>query len=143
MIAPTHELTTKEAAALKGVTTAAISRAIREGRLPARAETQPGRARAIWRIRREDLTAWRSSNAPTTRVAAEAEAARRAAIIAATGSLATAEADAAHRAAVRAATGSLAGPGPTLADFLREKREDLEREEYHPYVAPEGLERAV
>jgi excisionase family DNA binding protein len=120
MIAPTHELTTKEAAALKGVTTAAISRAIREGRLPARAETQPGRARAIWRIRREDLSAWHT---PGTRTgaAAEAEVARRAAII--------------------AATGSLAGGTRTLADFLREKVQDLELEDYHPYDPNESAKR--
>lgn len=53
-----NEVTVNEAAHEKGVSKAAITRAIREGRLPARADIIPGRARAIWRIKVADLAAW-------------------------------------------------------------------------------------
>lgn len=117
MIAPTHELTTKEAAALKGVTTAAISRAIREGRLPARIESQPGRARATWRIQRSDVEDWNPASAKSVVERAAAG---------------DPEANAAYRKLVEESTGILAGGLWTLEDFLREKREDLALEEYHP-----------
>lgn len=113
-----NELTTTEAAALKGVTRAAVHLAIREGRLRARAQRKPGHARGTWLIRREDLSEWRPITDPRER-ARHAAAERRAAE----------DAEARRKAAARAAYGSTAHlGGPTLADFLREKHEETERD---------------
>jgi hypothetical protein len=116
------ELTTTEAARRKGVTRTAVATAIREGRLKARIDRKPGNARGTWRIDASSLEAWkpimsaadRIRNAQTQRWEPEAEAARLAAISAIQGSMK-------HLG------------GETLDDFLRQKREDLELEEYRPY----------
>lgn len=116
------ELTTTEVARRKGVTPQAVTAAIRSGKLPARIHRQPGAARGTWLIRSNDLEAWH----PVTDRAERLERAHAARWNAD-------EAEARHRAAARAGQGSRKhDKGPHLEDFLREKRQDLEREEYRP-----------
>lgn len=52
------ELTVTEAAAIKGVSRSAITRAIRAGRIAARIQMLPNSARGIWRVDRGSLSAW-------------------------------------------------------------------------------------
>lgn len=114
------ELTTAEAARLVGVTPQAVSRAIREGRLKARIDRKPGAARGTWKITRAAVEAWEPLTDATERTRAAAAARWEGD-----------DAEARRLAAIDAATGSLKHHGgEILADFLREKREDLEREEY-------------
>jgi hypothetical protein len=114
------EVTTTEAARALGVTPQAVTRAIREGRLKARIDRKPGAARGTWKIDRAALATWE----PVTE---QAERMRRAQAARWEGD----DAEAKRLAAIDAIAGSLARyGGPTLEDFLREKREDLEREEY-------------
>lgn len=114
------ELTTAEAARLVGVTPQAVSRAIREGRLKARIDRKPGAARGTWKIDRAAVEAWEPMTDATERTRAAAAARWEGD-----------DTEAKRLAAIDAATGSLARyGGPTLEDFLREKREDLEREEH-------------
>lgn len=118
------ELTTTQAARALGVTPQAVTRAIREGRLKARIDRKPGAARGTWKIARAALSTWE----PVTE---QAERMRRAQAARWEGD----DAETRRLAAIDAATGSLKRlGGETLADFLREKREDLEREEYRSAV---------
>lgn len=113
----TSELTTTEAAALKGVTRAAVHLAIREGRLKARAQRKPGHARGTWLIRREDLSEWHPISDPRER-----------ALHAATARQSPDEAETRRKAAVLEGYGIARDwDGPTLDDFLRERRADAER----------------
>lgn len=52
------ELSTAEAARELGITTQAVSRAIRDGRLKARLDQRPGTARGAWKITKAALAAW-------------------------------------------------------------------------------------
>lgn len=84
-----QEVSISEAASLKGVSRAAVHKAIREGRLPARwlstksnaawkvDRSQPATERGVWRIRKEDVTAWEPVVSYTERGKRSAEARKR------------------------------------------------------------------
>jgi hypothetical protein len=116
------EITTTEAARRKGVTRAAVTSAIREGRLKARIDRKPGNARGTWRIDAAALEAWKPLTSAAERIR-NAQCQRW-----------EPGTEDTRTAAIRAIQGSMERPGgPTVDDFLREKREDLELEEYRPY----------
>lgn len=109
------ELTVSEAAAKKGVTPAAVRRAIQRGRLPARAVHTPGLPHGRWSLREEDVLNWTPAKSPSEKGQRRAQMARDLQAIE-------------RKAALRAARGSLAGGRVTLDDYLAEKHAETERE---------------
>ena len=106
------DMTVAEAAARKGVTPQAVRRAIHESRLKARIERRAERPSGVWRLRAEDVEAWRPARTPAERASALGR--RRTAL--------------ARRDAIARGYGALNGPPDSVEAFLKEKHADIERE---------------
>lgn len=120
------EMTTTEAARKKGVTRAAVTAAIREGRLPARVDRKPGAARGTWKIARADVEAWQ----PLTEAADRSRAAA-----AARWEPGTEDAKARQLAAIDEGFGMFKKGATPTAAFLKERREEADREEARAWRA--------